>query len=318
MCWDTPYIPPTVINTSSCVVDICVYFDTRYTYAQLSQPTKFFCRCKWGLAMTDGGMAVDELEDGDDSPLYECLTGAVEIKVNVSSKKHQIFVSPSEIKVIPEGTFIRIDVKKSNIRSLLTVLCDAKRSDVHKVMNCTNVVHNIACVKTDHRRKSAESKMTKAGYHRCRSKKSNLAVMLMQPVQTIRSPDVNTVPGIEMRVLTTRATGKGSGLWVELLSVNLENIARQMAAQYTAGGVTKEKNRKVDHDHDDRVQSDEDADDGEELAQSVGSAGDSQDLPTVASSPSSSPVMAAPSVTRQTTLNFLSVPTNLGHQVFSS
>ena len=91
-----------------------------------------------------------------------------------------------------------------------------------------------------------------------------------------------------------------------------------MAAQYTAGGVTKEKNRKVDHDHDDTVQSDEDADDGDELAQSVGSARDSQDMPTVVSSPSSSPVMAAPSVTRQTTLNCLSVPANLGQQVFSS
>jgi hypothetical protein len=231
MCWDTSYIPPTVINTSSCVVDICVYFDTRYTYAQLSQPTKFFCRCKWGLAMTDGDMAVDELEDGDDGPLYECSMGAVEIKVNISSKKRQIFVSPSEIKVIPDGTFIRIDTKKSNIRSLLTVLCDVKRSDVHKVMNCTNVVHKIACVKMEQRRKSVDCKKDSQGYHRCRTKKATLAVLQMQPVQTIRSPDVNTVPGIEMRVLTTATTGKGSGLWVELLSVNLENIARQMAAQ---------------------------------------------------------------------------------------
>ena len=145
-------------------------------------------------------MAVDELEDGDDGPLYECLTGAVEIKVNISSKKRQIFVSPSEIKVIPDGTFIRIDTQKSNIRSLLTVLCDVKRSDVHKVMNCTNVVHKIACVKTEQRRKSVDCKPDNQGYHRCRTKKATLAVLQLQPVQTIRSPDVNTVPGIEMRV----------------------------------------------------------------------------------------------------------------------
>ena len=110
-----------------------------------------------------------ELEDGDDGPLYECLTGAVEIKVNISSKKRQIFVSPSEIKVIPEGTFIRIDVKKSNIRSLLTVLCDVKRSDVHEVMNCTDVLHKITDVKMKDRREAAGGKPNSDGHLRARS-----------------------------------------------------------------------------------------------------------------------------------------------------
>jgi len=142
------------------------------------------------------------------------------------------------VKVVDGHTIVNTASKKHTSAYMITHLCspgDKKERSPRYILGKVDVVDQMVELKNQKRRGlvGAKHEGTGRGKQQYRKKCIVKKVPGLPEAVTI---DVADVRGLSMEVVLTPASGKGSGIWMELLPVSLNYVCEEIAAQFHAGG----------------------------------------------------------------------------------
>ena len=186
-------------------------------------------------------MASSHSECSDDAvDGWRVISGAYELR-NTTINEHgrgsmrtSIMVPAAHITIVDGIPFIRMKTKSSNIQRLMT-----SGVKIRGVVRKSTIVKRLTRIKTAHVKAmivNGKESASKAKRWRPRLKMYSVNKLQMLEVIVIVAPDVGNVTGHEMKVLATRRSGKGHGLFVELVPKNIDYISKAVAYEHEHAG----------------------------------------------------------------------------------
>ncbi len=179
----------------------------------------------------------DSERDQDGDRPFTIHTGSVIVNAN----GHKVIFNSGQLKTSDDGDlFTRVQTAKSSWRTLLTSLlarpADGTQHPHHHDYSRIKITRRLAKLKNDKIREyvglKAKAKVVRVN----RVKRYKEKQLTLPEVIEIVAPRVRDIPQMTMKVLSTRAGGKGYGLFIECTTTNLMYLAKVARFQIEEGG----------------------------------------------------------------------------------